>query len=68
MAGFTADAALADTVAWNTVAQEASLFELRAEHAPEDGFIRSCSQGRKSRGCHEALLVCAVQQSNFHKG
>jgi len=48
---------------------KALLFELRSEHAPQDGFVGSCSEGRKSRRPHQALLVCAaaVHQSNFHK-
>src|SRR5262252_6230962 len=66
--GFTTDSTLSASVSWNSMTGKTLLFELRSEHAPQDGFVRSCSEGRKSRRPHQALLVCAaVHQSNFHK-
>jgi hypothetical protein len=68
MAGFTADAGLTGPGPWNAVAHEAPLFELGAEHAPEDGFIRNRSQRRKSRRHNQTLRMRSVQKSNFYKG
>src|ERR1700704_1328980 len=67
MTGLTADAALTGTVPWNAMACKTLLFELRPEYAPEDGFIRNCAQGRKSRRHHKTLLVSAKQKSNLRQ-
>ena len=67
VAGFAADAALSGPISWNAMACEALLFKLGPEYAPDDGFIRRCSQGSESGRNHQALLVRAVQQSNLDK-